>query len=107
MLKGSCSGFRSAGAGGRYNNWAPFQPNDFTVEGYPTENSIHFYSSDATSVPRSPPWNDLWSEVQLPNYVVEWNANPIPEPGTWLQLGVGPALLGFIARGQFRHTRSG
>jgi hypothetical protein len=80
-----------------YANWDTGQPNNFTFQDYPTEDSLHFYATDAANNPRTPKWNDLWGEIKVKAYLVEWNTNPIPEPATYLQLAAGMGLLWLFA----------
>lgn len=69
-----------------YTNWAMFEPNNDGGN----EDAIHFFGFNSMI---GATWNDVWPEISMLGYVVEYNSNPVPLPaGLWL-LGSGVLLL--------------
>ena len=81
-----------------YTDWASGEPNDTNGD----ENNIQYIgkcASNATSCALAATWNDLSSGSdtyygQLPvGYVVEYNADPVPEPGSMAFVAAGMTAI--------------
>lgn len=74
-----------------YTSWQSGSPNNYGGN----ENAVDFFGLGNT---RQALWNDNSSTNPNRSYVVEWNANPVPEPETWAMLLAGLGFLGLVAR---------
>jgi len=74
-----------------FTSWQSASPNNFGGD----ENALEFFGLFNQREPR---WNDNSSTNPNNAYVVEWNANPVPEPATCALLFAGLGLLGIAVR---------